>query len=251
MSSKEYMLKTLHKLYRSDKWVNELFNAVGLNLDNLSKAVDEVYNNTYFDICSEKALEKHEQELAISYKIKPPLEDRRAVVRSRWIGSNKVSLPLLQEVADSWKHGLTKLLFENGRIKVLFRSPIGVPIDLDGLKSALENTKPAHLAILYVFMYLTWQDALNDGTWGAHHATRLWHNMLQDSTFRNYILEFMLIKDEHSIYQVIDNDDDIPPAIKLEPNYDLYAYFNDFFKDVDISFSILADGRVYMEVKDE
>lgn len=34
--NKEYMISTLHKLYRTDKWVNELFNAAGIKLDEIS-----------------------------------------------------------------------------------------------------------------------------------------------------------------------------------------------------------------------
>lgn len=45
--SKEYCIKTLHQLYRKDKWINELFKSAGLNLDNLSAAVDEIYNNIF------------------------------------------------------------------------------------------------------------------------------------------------------------------------------------------------------------
>lgn len=46
--SKEYCIKTLHQLYRADKWINELFASVGLSLDNLAATVDEIYNNNFF-----------------------------------------------------------------------------------------------------------------------------------------------------------------------------------------------------------
>lgn len=174
MLSKEYIISTLHKLYRSDKWVNELFNSVGLTLDNISSKVDEIYNNNYIDTASEEAVKRYEYELGITPRTDQSLDDRRVVVRARWINTGKVDINLLQEVANSWKYGTTALEFIGGRIHVKFISPIGVPADLQALKEVLEDTKPAHLAIYYTFLWLTWGQAKSFGTWGEHKANGNW-----------------------------------------------------------------------------
>lgn len=174
MLSKEYIISTLHKLYRSDKWVNELFNSVGLTLDNISSKVDEIYNNNYIDTASEGAVKRYEYELGITPRADQSLDDRRVVVRARWINTGKVDINLLQEIANSWKYGTTALEFIGGRIHVKFISPIGVPADLQALKEVLEDTKPAHLAIYYTFLWLTWGQAKSFGTWGEHKANGNW-----------------------------------------------------------------------------
>ena len=174
MLSKDYIIKTLHKLYRSDKWINELFNSVGLTLDNISSTVDEIYNNNNFDTASEKAIKRYEYELGITPRADQSVEDRRVVIRARWINNGKVDINLLQEVANSWKNGTTALEFIGGRIHVKFISPIGIPADLEALKEVLEDTKPAHLAIYYTFLWLTWGQAKSFGTWGDHKANGTW-----------------------------------------------------------------------------
>lgn len=174
MLSKDYIIKTLHKLYRSDKWINELFNSVGLTLDNISSTVDEIYNDNYFDTASEKAVKYYEYELGITPRADQSLEDRRVVIRARWINNGKVDINLLQEIANSWKNGTTALEFIGGRIHVKFISPIGIPADLEALKEVLEDTKPAHLAIYYTFLWLTWGQAKSFGTWGDHKANGTW-----------------------------------------------------------------------------
>ena len=172
--SKEYCIKTLHQLYRKDKWINELFKSAGLNLDNLSAAVDEIYNNIFFDTATERAIKYYERELSITPAAGQSLDDRRAVIRARWVGAGKIDILLLQEVANSWKYGTTALEFIGGRIHVKFISPIGVPDDIQALKDVLEDTKPAHLAIFYTFLWLTWGQAKDYGSWRQHKANGSW-----------------------------------------------------------------------------
>lgn len=174
MLSKDYCIKTLHKLYRTDKWINELFNSVGLSLDNISDTVEQIYNNNYFDTADEKAVKYYEYELGITPGSYQSLDDRRVVIRARWINNGKVDINLLQEVANSWKYGTTALEFIGGRIHVKFISPIGVPADLQALQEVLEDTKPAHLAIYYTFLWLTWGQAKSFGTWGEHKDNGNW-----------------------------------------------------------------------------
>lgn len=177
--SKEYCIKTLHQLYRADKWINELFNSVGLNLDNLATTVDEIYNNIFFDTATEQAIIYYEYELGIIPRAGQSLDDRRAVIRARWVGTGKVDMVLLQELANSWRNGATLIEFVAGKIHVKFISPIGAPNDLDALKAVFENTKPAHLAIYYTFMWLNWGQAKQVGTWRQHKTNGTWLKLKQ------------------------------------------------------------------------
>lgn len=174
MLSKDLMIKTLHLLYRSDKWINELFNSVGLSLDNIATTVEELHGNNFFDTATEKAVEMYEKELGITPLSGEPLDNRRASIRAKWIGAGKVDIVLLQEVANSWKNGAIELEFIGGKIHVKFISPLGVPTGLEQLQKALENTKPAHLAMYYTFMWLTWGQARDFGTWGKHKSNGNW-----------------------------------------------------------------------------
>ena len=249
MFSKDYMINTLHALYRNDKWIKELFNSAGLTLDKVSDALDEIYNNNYFDTANLRALERYEREAKLVPGASQSIDSRRSTLRAKWIGTSKSDIVLLQEVADSWKNGLIKLSFVDGKIKAVFNSPIGVPEDIEVLKHILEDVKPAHLAIWYLFMYLTWENALAYGTWGDHHRDHTWLDLYQNDDFKQYVLEFTLAAEDELLYQIVENVEDVPPVITIEANSDMYATFVDRYDDVNIRF-VVSDTKIYMEYEE-
>ena len=174
IANKAYILSTINRLYREDPWVNQLYNAAGIELDKLEAFLDEIFGNNFFDTATEKAVEYFEYELNETPLSTDTLQERKQVIRADWVGSGKATLQMLQAVADSWENGLVTLTFESGKIKVTFNSPVGIPENLDALKEAFETVKPAHLAIYYVFLYLYWQDCLDAGTWQTHYDNGDW-----------------------------------------------------------------------------
>lgn len=177
------MLNALHRLYRTDPWINQIFSAIGVELDAVETELDRIYDDEFFDTLSEKAVLRYERDLAITPKFGQTLEDRRSMIRAKWVGSGKVTLEMMQEVANSWKNGIIALEFIGGRIHVKFTSPVGVPENIADLQAALESVKPAHLAIFFSFMYLTWGDLLQY-TWDEAKQ-RTWHNTRQEDLTRN------------------------------------------------------------------
>lgn len=171
LSFKEIMTEAMHRLYRSDEWLQELFRVTGLSLSEAEQAADDIHANNFFDTATAAAVERYERDLGI-IPTGTDLDDRRAVIRAKWLGTGKVDLLLLQQVADSWRDGSIDLEFTGGKIHVTFISPIGVPRGLAELQAALGNIKPAHLAMYYTFLYLTWGETkirtwndLKTGTW--------------------------------------------------------------------------------------
>ncbi len=172
--NKAYIISTIHRLYREDPWVNQLYNAAGLKLEEIEALLDEIFSNNFFDTATEDALEYFEYELGITPGAGDTLKQRRQAIRAAWVGSGKATLELLQKVADSWENGLVTLSFVNGKINVTFNSPVGVPENLNALKAAFETVKPAHLSFVYIFAYLFWQDAYDAGTWQDHYNNGDW-----------------------------------------------------------------------------
>lgn len=175
---KQAMINALHRLYRNDPWINQIFSAIGVELEEVEAELDRIYNDEFFDTLSEKAVQRYERDLAITPKFGQTLENRRAIIRAKWIGAGKVTLAQMQEVANSWKNGAIALEFIGGKIHVKFISPVGVPENLADLQEALENVKPAHLAIYFTFMYLTWGDLLGS-TWGEAKE-KTWKQIKQE-----------------------------------------------------------------------
>lgn len=159
MSRKDNLIKSLHKLYREDLYINELWNSVGLNLDNLDSVLNDLEKEYWFDSITEE-LGITRLESLLQFKTNPttPIDDRRSQLKARWISAGKCNIELLTACADAWKNGDVKITFDDGKIHVTFVGEYGIPDDIEGLKKALENVKPEHLAIVYTYKYLLIKD---------------------------------------------------------------------------------------------
>ncbi|MBV4417077.1 putative phage tail protein [Clostridium tyrobutyricum] len=155
---KALLIKHLHKLYRTDPWVNEMFNSAGITLDNLEDTIEDLKKQFWFDTMTDFGIQILEK--ALSFKVAPnsSLEDKRSQLEARWKSSGKSDLALLQSVANSWKNGDIQVQFVNGNIQIKFVGELGVPQDLDNLKKALEDIKPAQLLLVYLFRYYLIQE---------------------------------------------------------------------------------------------
>ena len=175
LNSKEKLLNMLHKVYRKDKWIRELFKAAGLEIDKAGEAIDEINAQYFINTATDWGLKLYEWELGIT-KPSKTLDARRSTVEAKWKTGGKVDIALLQDVADSWKNGDINVTFPDGKIHITFVGEYGVPKDLDDLYSALDEVKPAHLAIVYTFRYLLIKD--------IHEVMTL--NEVQNTTLRKF-----------------------------------------------------------------
>lgn len=156
--NKEQLLNNLHKLYREDPWLIELFDSTGLTLDELETEINRVERQYWFDTIDIDFLPIYEKLLAIKTNPSNTIEDRRSFIEAKWKSSSKCDLKLIQAVCNSWKNGEVTTAFINGQIQLKFIGDKGVPKDLDGLILAIEGIKPAHLALTYIFAYYLVKD---------------------------------------------------------------------------------------------
>ena len=161
----------LHKVYRKDNWIGELFQAAGVEIDKVGELVEEINNQYFIDKASEWGVKLYEWELGI--KPSKNMNSRRSTIEAKWKTGGKVDITLLQAVADSWKDGEIAVTFPDGKIHINFIGSYGVPDDLDSLYAALDEVKPAHLAIYYTFRYLLIRDIHEVMTLDEVNATTL------------------------------------------------------------------------------
>lgn len=169
-SLKSYLLSLMNRLYRTDPWLNNLFDVAGMALSEIGAYVDIIWNNYFFDSCSETKLREYEKEAKVVLPGGQSVDQRRSQLMAKWQGAPKCTLETMQAVCNSWRDATITLQFVNGRIRVKFISPVGIPPDLNALQKALEEVKPAHLAIEYQFLYKTWGTAKQAGNWSVHYA---------------------------------------------------------------------------------
>ena len=157
------MINRINKLNKDDPMTRNIIEAIAAEHSLQNKDVEQILANLFFDTCSPKMLEFYEAECGITNKAESE-EDRRSAVEAKWKSDGKCDIVLLQTIADSWKYGKTNIDYTDFKLTVSFVDK-GIPTDVNGLKAALEEAKPAHIPIEYIYTYNTWGD-IKENTWG-------------------------------------------------------------------------------------
>lgn len=168
------LLIKVNRITSKDAMCIEVLTASGEELDDMDADVLQLFNDMFFDTCSEDMLEYYENECGLKPLASQSLADRRSAVIARWCSENRCSLEMMQDVADAWNNGKTNITYNGSLITVNFIDK-GIPTGLEQLKSALNEVRPAHIPISYVFIYTAWADLLTQ-TW-SEVSTETWESI--------------------------------------------------------------------------
>lgn len=147
------LIKLMHKVYRKSAFMQSFFNSLSFIFNRLYTVILRLHNLFFFDEMDEKTCEFWEEKLQIEFPDNT-LDNRRAEIRSKWVAATKSTLSIIQKVCDSWKFGKVQTFFSDGYIDVRFISDLGVPDDINKLKIAIDEVKPAHLGYDISYKYL-------------------------------------------------------------------------------------------------
>lgn len=127
----------------------------GTEMDALYDALDETFQQ-FFVRTATWGIDLWEQELGIIPDATKPLEQRRAVAESKIRGGGKFSGAQVKNVAEAYDGGRVQVSFQPERwnFTIQFVDTHGIPPNLNDLKQAIEELKPAHLSVEYKFSYL-------------------------------------------------------------------------------------------------
>ncbi len=127
----------------------------GTEMDALYDALDETFQQ-FFVRTATWGIDLWEQELGIVPDATKPLEQRRAVAESKLRGGGKFSGAQVKNVAEAYDGGRVQVSFQPERwnFTIQFVDTHGIPPNLNDLKQAIEELKPAHLSVEYKFSYL-------------------------------------------------------------------------------------------------
>lgn len=153
------MLKYLPSYYATSRYMKSIQYAQGSEIDSLNQALDEILNQ-YFVLTATWGLDYWEKELGIPTEAHKPLSQRRSVILSKIRGIGTVTIAMIKNVAEAYDGGTVEVSQEPALYKIVvkFIDTIGIPPNLDDLKAAIEEIKPAHLAVVYEFSYLLIRD---------------------------------------------------------------------------------------------
>lgn len=113
--------------------------------------------NQFFVDTSTYTLERWEKDLGIPVNNSKPDDYRRSVIKSKLRGSGTITVSLIKNVSESFTNGEVEVIEQPSlySFTIKFVGTIGIPPNLEDLQNAIEEIKPAHLAIVYEMIYNT------------------------------------------------------------------------------------------------
>lgn len=157
-----------------------LIDAEGDEFDQYRTSVEDLLKQFYVETAT-WGLDLWEQMLGLSSYAGKPDDQRRSRIISKLRGMGTVTVSLIKNVAESYVYGTVEVTENHAAYSftVKFVDPRGIPPNLDDLQTAIEEIKPAHLAVEYQFSYTVWGE-LNtwNQTWGELNTLGLTWNAL-------------------------------------------------------------------------
>ena len=143
--------------------MQELMQSLELEMERLRSAV-QLTENQFFVLLADKNLSEHEKDVGLSPDLSTDFESRRGRVLSRLRGTGTVTKTMIKNVAASFVNGEIEITEYPSQylFSVAFTSKQGIPYNLADIQNMIEEIKPAHLAVEYIFTYRLWQDVKNE-----------------------------------------------------------------------------------------
>ena len=178
--------------YRKSKVMNDLIHSIENEFERL-KSETTLTENQFFVILSDRGIKNHEEDVGLVPDTSADIETRRGRVLSKLRGTGTVTKTMKKNVAASFVNGDIEIIEYPSEycFAVKFTSKTGVPYNIADIQAMIEEIKPAHLAVEYIFTYRLWQDILDE--------IQIW------TTAKNYSWEWMLTFEVKSNLNISDS----------------------------------------------
>jgi uncharacterized protein YmfQ (DUF2313 family) len=153
--------------YKDSKVMDNINNANAIELNLVNDALQDVHDNFFLDTAT-TSLERWEKELGLPIANNYNTDYRRSKIYSKKKGQYTITPNQIKIIAESYENGEVDVIqdYANYSFTIKFVGKKGIPPNLDDLKDAIEELKPAHLAVVYEFTYLSWDEHDNyNKTW--------------------------------------------------------------------------------------
>lgn len=182
MSRAEVMKSYIPPMLRGSRIFNAILEAEGQEFATLRASIEDILKQFFVETATEWGLDLWEQMLGLTSYAGKPLDQRRSRIISKLRGYGTVTVSLIKNVAESYVYGTVEVNEhpELYSFTIKFVDPRGIPPNLDDLKAAIEEIKPAHLAVEYQFTYTVWGELSTwSKTWGELNTLGLtWGDLM-------------------------------------------------------------------------
>lgn len=152
---KSYILDDL----RSSRIFQAILGAEGQEFGQLRTDIEDILKQFYVETAT-WGLDLWEEMLGLKSYAGKPDDQRRSRIISKLRGIGTVTISLIKNVAESYVNGTVEVNEDNTnyRFTIKFIDNLGVPPNLEDLMEAIEEIKPAHMAVQYEYKYLLIKD---------------------------------------------------------------------------------------------
>lgn len=149
------LIKYLPSFYVDSKEVLNIQKSIEIENDELQLAIKDLLDQLFVPTAT-WGLDYWERYLHIEVDRTEAYENRRSRVMTRLRGQGTITKEMIKNVCRSFVGGEVEVIEDNANYTFIIRfiDTRGIPANLNYLKDALQEIKPAHLKVLYRFKYL-------------------------------------------------------------------------------------------------
>ncbi len=159
---KSSMFGYMPKMYEEIPETVAIVEAESTELELLNERVrDVVYQ--FFPDTATWGLKAYEVDVGIATDETKPVDQRRAVIKSKLRGAGTTTKELIENVAEAYSNGDVEVTEDNANYNIIitFVGTLGIPPNLDDLEKVLRQIIPAHMIYTLEFRYVTYDQLLS------------------------------------------------------------------------------------------
>lgn len=150
------LIDKLPERYQKSLEIRDIENAVDIWSKKLREDYEDLIQNLNIST-AESMLPLWEKMYGINDAQKSK-EERRSAIMAKMRGQGTTTVSMIKSVAESFSGGTVEIVEdnENYKFQVRFTGQNGIPPNMSDLKKAIQEIKPAHLAVEFVYTYNTY-----------------------------------------------------------------------------------------------
>ncbi len=169
MNRSDVMQRSGPEHFRADPSFMAIIDSEGGEFDQARAAIADILSQFYLETAT-WGLDLWEAFLGLRTIPGKPDGQRRSLIVSKIRGMGTVTVAMIQNVAESYVNGTVDVIDSPSTYSfiVKFVDARGIPPNLSDIETAIEEIKPAHLAVAYQFTYTLYGELK---TWGKTYGS--------------------------------------------------------------------------------
>lgn len=181
------LIKLLPDYYSGNETMKTLQGILSEQTDSLDAGMHKVIRNCFVDSASD-TLSRYERLLGLTSDTTKSERYRRERIKAKISGAGTTTASLIQNIAESYTNAEVSLTenYADYTVTIRFTGTSGIPGNIADIKQTIEEAVPAHLQILYEYIFNTYGAV---GTFRYSELAGYTHERIRGGHLKNRIQE--------------------------------------------------------------